>query len=290
MAAAGSVISMYHHPTYYEDTAVPLPNCMYGLPSYYPTSSKLEDRKAQLPSSSLQSLERKQEDILHELNGLKTSVQEVAKLLGVSLPRPKGKVSPTTCDFVMSASPSDPPLIISTLQHIMKQRGLAHTTAMFSHSSVKQPIPDAVRMQFQNFSKCSKGVGRAPIILTIVWKEVGDLPSLVVSPSGHNPLTGEITIARFLCRTFLPDLYGNLTPEESACVDNWIDKSLASSKERTAALKSPELKLAKQWILGGKMTLADIVLACSIVKQNGADHVHDDVRKWMMRIPGLLTK
>lgn len=81
------------------------------------------------------------------------------------------QVSPTTCDFVMSASPSDPPLIISTLQHIMKQRGLAHTTAMFSHSSVKQPIPDAVRMQFQNFSKCSKGVGRAPIILTIVWKE-----------------------------------------------------------------------------------------------------------------------
>lgn len=287
MAAVSSDISMYRHPTYYGGTAVPLPSCMYGLPSYYQTNTNIE---VQLSSSSLQSLERKQEDILRELNGLKTSVEEVAKRLGVSLPRPKVKVSPTTCDFVIFTSPNDPPLIISILQHIMKQRGLAHTTAMFSHSSVKEPIPDSVRTQFQNFSKCNKEVGRAPVILTIVWKEEGDLPSLVVSPSAHNPMTGEITIARFFCRTFLPDLYGNLTPEESACVDYWIDKSLASSKERTAALKSLELKLAKQWILGGKMTLADIALACSIVKQNGPDLVHGDARKWMMRIPGLLTK
>lgn len=118
---------------------------------------------------------------------------------------------------------------------------------------------------------------------------VEDLPFLVVSPCAHTPLTGEITIARFLCRTLLPDLYGNLTPEESADVDSWIDQSLAGNKERTAALKSLNVKLAKQqWILGSKMTLADIVLACCTVKENGGSSVPGNVNKWLMRIPGLL--
>lgn len=40
--AASAAISMYRHPTYYEDLAVPLPKCMYSLPSYYPTSSDME--------------------------------------------------------------------------------------------------------------------------------------------------------------------------------------------------------------------------------------------------------
>lgn len=116
-----------------------------------------------------------------------------------------------------------------------------------------------------------------------------DLPFLVVSPCAHTPLTGEITIARFLCRTLLPDLYANLTPEESADVDSWIDQSLAGNKERTAALKSLNVKLAKQqWILGSKMTLADIVLACCTVKENGGSSVPGNVNKWLMRIPGLL--
>ena len=118
---------------------------------------------------------------------------------------------------------------------------------------------------------------------------VGDLPCLVVSPCAHTPLTGEITIARFLCRTLLPDLYGNLTPEESANVDYWIDQALAGNKERTAALKSLNVKLAKQqWILGDKMTLADVVLACCTVKENGSSSAPGNVNKWLKRIPGLL--
>lgn len=72
---------------------------------------------------------------------------------------------------MISASPTDPPLIISTLQHVMKQRGLAHSTATFIHSSVQGPIRDPVRTRFQNFTSCSKEIGRAPVILTIVWKE-----------------------------------------------------------------------------------------------------------------------
>lgn len=116
------------------------------------------------------------------------------------------------------------------------------------------------------------------------------LPYLVASPCSHTPLTGEITIARFLCRVLLPDLYGNLSPEESASVDSWIDQSLAGSKARAAAIKCLDAKLGKQqWILGSKMSLADVVLACCTVKENGVKSVSSNVSKWLKRIPGLIT-
>lgn len=53
----------------------------------------------------------------------------------------------------------------------MKRRGLDHSTATFVHSSVQGHIQDPVKTRFQNFASCSKETGRAPVILTIVWKE-----------------------------------------------------------------------------------------------------------------------
>ena len=128
--AASPSISMYRLPTYYEAHAVPLPNCMYSLPSYFQTNSKMEvsrlgsiicatkriyshacifekprkagllsrelytlqDVQPQESSSSVQSLESRQENILCELNELKAAVEEMANRLGVSLPRQKVKV------------------------------------------------------------------------------------------------------------------------------------------------------------------------------------------------------
>lgn len=40
--AGSPAISMYRLPTYYEDMAVPLPKCMYSLPSYFQTNSEME--------------------------------------------------------------------------------------------------------------------------------------------------------------------------------------------------------------------------------------------------------
>lgn len=111
------------------------------------------------------------------------------------------------------------------------------------------------------------------------------LPYLVVSPCSHTALSGEITIARYLCRVFLPDLYGDLTPEESAVADNWINQPLEGSK----VVKNLEAKLGKQqWILGSKMSLADVVLASYIVKEGGGKTLSGNLSKWFKRIPGLL--
>lgn len=263
---------------------------MYTLPSYVRTSSEMVEPRSPQSQPSLSSLETRQENILCELSGLRAEVEEMASNLGVSLPQPRVKAIPSTQDFVLSASPADPPLIICTLQHIMKQRKYPHSTASHVHSSIQGPISEFVKTHFQNFTSSTEEIGRASVILTIVWKKEKGLPYLVASPCSHTPLTGEITIARFLCRVLLPDLYGNLSPEESASVDSWIDQSLAGSKARAAAIKSLEAKLGKQqWILGSKMSLADVVLACCTVKENGVQSVSSNVSKWLKRIPGLIT-
>lgn len=270
---------MYSLPTFYDNVEVPLPKNMYNLPSYYET--KIESMGS---SKSLQSLEKRQDDMLLELHRLKATVEKMAISLGVSLPSYRVKTTPSTQDLVISASPSDPPLIICTLQHIMKQRGLLHSTASYTHSSVEGCIPEHVRTCFHNFSCSPKEKGRAPVILTILWKKEQHLPYLVVSPCSHTALFGEITIARYLCRTFLPDLYGDLTPEASAVADNWIDQSLEGSK----VVKNLEAKLGKQqWIVGSAMSLADVVLASCIVKKGGGKALSDNLNKWFERIPGL---
>lgn len=290
LMAASPAISMYRLPPYYETTSVPLPKCMYTLPSYVQTSSEMVEPRSPQSPPSLNSLEARQENILCELSGLRAEVEEMASDIGVSLPQPRVKAIPSTQDFVLSASPADPPLIICTLQHIMKQKKYPHSTASHVHSSVQGPIPEFVKTHFRNFTSSTEEIGRASVILTIVWKKEKGLPYLVASPCSHTPLTGEITIARFLCRVLLPDLYGNLSPEESASVDSWIDQSLAGSKARAAAIKSLDAKLGKQqWILGSKMSLADVVLACYTVKENGVKSVSSNVSKWLKRIPGLIT-
>ena len=130
--AACPAISMYRLPTYYEEMAIPLPKCMYSLPSYFQTNSEMEvscliliachyskyflahvdfleagvnfcsshnnfilfkAEQSQESSASIEILESRQEDILCELNGLRAVAQEMASRLGVSLPRPKAKVS-----------------------------------------------------------------------------------------------------------------------------------------------------------------------------------------------------
>ena len=86
------------------------------------------------------------------------------------------QTTPSTQDFVISASLTDPLLILCTLQQVMKQRGLPHSTASFVHSSVEGPIPEPVKTRFQNFFGSCKEIGRGSIILTIVWKKGKFLP------------------------------------------------------------------------------------------------------------------
>ena len=106
------------------------------------------------------------------------------------------------------------------------------------------------------------------------------------------PLSGEFVIARHLCRTVAPELYGKLTPEHAACADQWLDigKSLitGTSKEKAAALRNLNSKLgACKWLVNNNITLADIAVACCVVKTKAIGTAPDNVKKWVKTIPGL---
>ena len=119
-----------------------------------------------------------------------------------------------------------------------------------------------------------------------------DLPFLVLSAVNHIPLVGEFTIARHLCRTLAPELYGTLSTEQAAHIDMWLElgKSLISgnSKEKAAALRNLNSKLgAQEWLVDGRITLADVGVACCIVKAKAVDSAPGNVKKWLKKIPGL---
>ena len=116
---------------------------------------------------------------------------------------------------------------------------------------------------------------------------------MVVQP-GRCHLHGEATIARFFCRTLLPDLYDALTVDEVAEVDVWLDVALllacGSTKEKATAIKSINAHLQKpQWLVGNKMTLAEIVVASSLLKTNvgAVGSLSEKVKTWLKRIPGI---
>lgn len=113
---------------------------------------------------------------------------------------------------------------------------------------------------------------------------------------GQCHLHGEATIARFLCRTLLPDLYAALTIDEVAEVDMWLDVALSiacgNSKEKAIALKAINTQLQRtQWLVGSKMTLADICIASTLVKTNirAIGSVSQHVEKWLKKIPSIST-
>ena len=111
---------------------------------------------------------------------------------------------------------------------------------------------------------------------------------------GHSLLHGETTVARYLCRSLLPDLYGGLAVDVIAAVDVWLDVShtLASgnNKEKATALKLINTHLQKsEWLVNNKLSLADICIASTLKKTNvrAIGSVSEHVKTWLDKIPGI---
>ncbi|EDO44853.1 predicted protein [Nematostella vectensis] len=250
--AAVNGTAMYKLPEFYNNKEPPqLPNCMYKMKSYHTYSPEDKIQVNGSGGDNLHSLERRQDDILNDLENLRKEVDQLAGVLGVKLPEKRVAAS---VDYVISASPEDPPLAVFAIQHIMNQRAMPHATLMFRHSSATNTEINKLP-QFEKPAKSQER--RSPFILTVVWKNDAHLPFLVLS-SAHSPLVGEHTIARHLCRTLVPDLYGNLTNEDKACVDNWLDLAqtlhYGSSKEKASVLRNLNSHLGKSsFLCNGKL-------------------------------------
>lgn len=124
------------------------------------------------------------------------------------------------------------------------------------------------------------------------FNTVPDLPYLVIS-SSHTPLVGEFTVARHLCRAFLPDLYSQFGIDERAHLDHWIDfasNSILNSKnkERVDALHALNSYVeSKKWLVGNQMTIADIAVASAVLKAGSIQSKFGNVKKWLENFPSL---
>ncbi|XP_031554490.1 aminoacyl tRNA synthase complex-interacting multifunctional protein 2-like [Actinia tenebrosa] len=284
MAAVQSVNPpMYKLPVLYNNSSpLDLPTCMYQMSScHYEEVSDGNDQR-----EDILTLENKQENILRELEVLRTEINGLASKLEVKLPT---KRSPVSVDYVISASPQDPPLSLFLLQRIMNQRNMVHCASTFLHSSVS--VCDVTKVP--TFQKPRNDRGRqSPCLLTVVWKNVPDLPYLVIS-SSHTPLFGEFTIARHLSRACLPDLYSKFGIDEIAHIDHWIHFASNSilnskSKERADALHTLNSYLkSKTWLVGNQMSLADIAVASACLQVGSLQPTFGNVKKWLDNFPSL---
>jgi len=290
---AASEKGMYRVPTYYNsDVPLSLPTCMYSVPNYHKYDSLPKRSDHESPSSEMQSLLKRQEGILSELVEMKVEVERIASKLGVALPTVR--TGPPAVDLVVSASPKQPPLSVFAIQHLLCARKNPHSIAVFVHSSLKAQVPPRLAKGFQQVQQGNNKP--VPVTITLVWKEVEHGPTMALNP-GHCHLHGEATIGRFLCRTLLPDLYAALTVDEVAEVDMWLDVALSrlasgNSKEKALALKTINTQLQKsEWLVGNKMTLADICIASTLVKTNirAIGSVSQHVETWLKKIPGIST-
>jgi len=117
-----------------------------------------------------------------------------------------------------------------------------------------------------------------------LWKNV-ESPVIVHTPSQHVPISGEVNIAKFLCRIASPSLY----PEDfvaATTIDQHIDTASklygANSKAMKAALKPTNVALGQSdFLCGDAPNLADIVLYCSSVDNEPGEK---NVKKWMKRM------
>ena len=241
------------------------------------------------PDPALSRLERRQQAILCQLDGLKLMLAECRQRRGLpslSAAAPATPASPAQqrLRLAVYAAPDRPPLSVGLLCRLLASHVPVWSRAHL-HSSC--PAAPAAAAASRLLPALNGGPPAAAVLhLTLIWRP-GQLET-VVSPLAGPPLTGEAVTARLLARLlqpWRPSLYA-----ENPAVDVWLDQAdeLAAGGDRksraalvsgvTAALKD------RSWLVGEEVTLADIVV-WSVLTQLGA--VSPPLKRWAEAVAGL---
>ncbi|XP_076460585.1 aminoacyl tRNA synthase complex-interacting multifunctional protein 2-like [Babylonia areolata] len=262
---------------------------MNGIPS----GGEVEER--------LQQLQQRQQKVLTELQQLQHSVQELAERRGVDLTTSTTASTTTSSisyssrarnggqgeglqDLVISADPSSAPLsLLVLLKQLSSQRPIL--TSTFVHSSAVD-TPSYLRSFLYNGSPAARSTYQ--LAITLVWKKMPRGPTLMVSPTQQTSIQGEANIARYLSRLMRPS-YEEADVKIATRVDEMLDLAQlqlieGSNKERSAALRTLNATLGKSsWLLGGEMSLADIVTWSALQETKVASDAPANVKKWLQQ-------
>ena len=109
----------------------------------------------------------------------------------------------------------------------------------------------------------------------------------MVSPGSQTPIFGEANIARYLAR-LLDTPYDDGEPAAVAEIDQLVDQAAVllsgNNKEKSAVLRTLNGSLGRQqWLNGGQLSLADIVIWSAVQQSGQADTAPGNVKKWLER-------
>eukprot|EP00062_Callorhinchus_milii_P008973 gi/632952279/ref/XP_007891764.1/ PREDICTED: aminoacyl tRNA synthase complex-interacting multifunctional protein 2 [Callorhinchus milii] len=294
-----------------EHRVIDPPTCMYRIASIHQDtgrgSSDAEDGKN---DPAIQALESRQEEMLKRLYELKAVVDNLSKTvltpdadLDVTDINPANYM-PTICttanldsvlgesfgvlrDIVINANPSEPPLSLLVLHGLLCERYKV-LSSVHVHSSVEN-VPTRL------LNCLGEGTKNRPrheyqLGFTLIWKQVFK-PQMKFCVQSMCPIEGEGNIARFLF-----SLLGNsYNPVTSTIIDSWVDTAIfqlkgGSNKEKAAVMRLLNTNLGKSpWIIGADLSVADVVLYCTLQQSEGENSVPTNVQKWIKSCENLAS-
>lgn len=294
------ITGMYNVKPYYDNsTPLELPQCMYTLNSIYCKEATVKtqtEATEQSIAASVKALEERQERILSRLHQLQLKVK---KIVDEDVSKSVLQTSHLTAleasshsssrdvisDVVISASPTSPPLSVFILYEMLAQqkRVLLHS---FVHSSVRNLAIPNVNAAFNCLVAPVANRSHFQLGLSIIWKDVRQGATLVVSPSKQTPVVGEVNVARYLARLLTPRYDADVVTATQ--IDALLDHAavlLHSSDSLGAAVKSlGQLLGRKKWFVGNdRPSVVDIVMWSAVKQRNVAASAPENVRQWLAR-------
>eukprot|EP01135_Chromosphaera_perkinsii_P000704 Nk52_evm16s150 gene=Nk52_evmTU16s150 len=211
--------------------------------------------------------------------------------------------------LALFASPTNPPY--ATLALLQKMGSGAVQFECHIHSSLAsaKQVKQAKETQAQleelkfitnvtSYTKPSSTAASSSRVVKVwlVWK---DIESSELRPTPHACLVGDSTIARYLCRLYLPALYDEEDQQNHGrllAVDMVLDcltqANYVKAKELGAAFKNVNTAMGGLggdgvWMFGNAMTLADVALLAYIQARDDVKKVAtgcSNIKKWFARV------
>lgn len=254
-------------------------------------------------SKDLGALQKRQSDVIKQLEQLRQKLNEMQTKLGVSnVPMQSKSAAPIIKpiderylqDIVIHVNPANTPFSLLGLQKLWANR-LNFVIECYTHSSIKQLAGET--QQFVKRLGEFKSNPKLPTLrLSLIWKETSST-DLVCAPGTFIPISGEANILRYLIRIG-PSEFGYIGTgsiqanlEIDALFDIIYELQMASGKDhRSSILKRLSQRLNIQTAFGGNSTNVSDLAVFSTLKQIKltAKELPDNVKTWFERNKQLI--
>ncbi|CAG0892308.1 unnamed protein product [Darwinula stevensoni] len=253
-----------------------------------------KDVPAKKDDGEIEALLERQEKILSSIKELQDRVQKVTAKVPVNIKTAgrtgnviKLELGQAPLVVTVWADPLDPPFSLLSLLPLLEKDFKVHCS-VHRHSSVSS-LPDSPFVKALNNLLPHPSDHRMGVQLSImlIWK-LGSGTRMLVSPIQQFPVESEPTIVSYLAH-IIPNLSPQKeSPERATLIDHLMDDAYmglcwGSAKEKQVYLRSLNGRLGTSsgFLLGDKITLADIYISSLLLKSCAISEIPANVKKWL---------